>query len=218
MAKDWEGARAPATLPDRPWERLPDEPTKAYTWFSLYRDMDPKERSMSALATKHGRRSTEMFTTWSKRWRWVERVGAYDVWVDSIQREAQIEMLRDAGATRARLVLDGLELLHARLTGRDEIVDGDGVIVQPAVRAIDPSMLDAKDIAALGNMISKMQGLADEAAGTKPLSEQEVTVKLSFDLGGAQQVIEGKAIQVPAGTSRELPRGESDEPSVGDTA
>lgn len=215
MARDWQGARAPEELPEGAWERFDDEPPTAYTWFAAYRDMDPKERSMKVLAERN-ERGTAMFADWSKRWKWVERAAMFDAFMEEQHRQAQIDYVRRAGEQRAELVVKGLDMILARLTGRSAITDpASGEVVEPGVRAIDPSMLEARDLAALGNMLQKMQTNAEEAAGVKPLDEQSVAVKLSFDLGGVpgvgHTVVESLAEGTPA---RGLPRGEP-EPGEG---
>lgn len=217
MAKDWEGSRAPATLPDRCWERLEGETSKAYRWFLAYRDMDPRERSVPALAAQHGR-GTAMLTAWQNRWRWTDRVEAYDLFVEEVEREGQLDLIRQAGARRAEVMLSGLELIYARLVGRSGRVDPDtGEILETPVRAIDASLFDAKDLAALGGMIAKMQAAAEAAAGVGPLEEQQVSVKLAFDLGDTPQIghriVEGQAL--PPGTTGELTRGREPDEAAG---
>lgn len=213
------GARAPEVLPDQPWHRLPKEPPTAYHWFSLYRDMK-KPRSKRRLALENGRGSAAVLTDWSKRWKWTERVDALDAMLDAEHRAAQIEYVREAGRQRAQLVVETLDVILARLTGRAGEVDPDtGEVLTPGVRAIDPSMLDARDLAALGNMAQKMQTAAEEAAGVKPLDEQQVHVKLSFDLDGrpgvGHTVVEALGEPQPP---RELSRGEPEADRVGGEA
>lgn len=61
------------------WQRQPDETTKAYKAFTLYRDMGA-ERSLSKVREKLGRKSgyERQLQEWSSQHKWVERAAAYD--------------------------------------------------------------------------------------------------------------------------------------------
>lgn len=76
-----------------PWERQPDESAKAYEAFALYRDMG-SDRSQVKLAQKQGR-TTKTISEWSVRYNWVERVRAYDIWLERQARAAHIKEYKD---------------------------------------------------------------------------------------------------------------------------
>ncbi|QBS38735.1 hypothetical protein E1B22_12580 (plasmid) [Thermaerobacter sp. FW80] len=70
-----------------PWERLPGEPAKAYAYFRIYKEMPPSRRCLRRVAEKVLESSTRpvklnsALTTlkrYSTRWRWQERVAAWD--------------------------------------------------------------------------------------------------------------------------------------------
>ena len=66
-----------------PWERLGDEDIGAWTAFRLYRDLEPKERSLKRvqlalaqdLATPTSDRTLK---NWARRYSWLERAQAFD--------------------------------------------------------------------------------------------------------------------------------------------
>ena len=198
----------PAT---EPWLRLPRETSLAYQHFVKYREMDPIVRSCRRLAEEVGRKSPEQLFTWSRQWRWVERVRAWDDYCEEQGRIAQIEKIKAAGEIRADVVLQGLRALHDRLVGRTDVnVETGEIMVQ--VRPINPESLDAKDISALGNMLDKMQRSAEEAAGVRTQEPTKVDVRLAFDLEGGGPV--GHRV-VEAAHRKELGQG-GDQPMLED--
>ena len=76
-----------------PWEKQDGESTQAFEAFSEYRDMGPK-RSHAKVSAKLGK-STALLNRWSRRWKWVERVSAWDRELDKKNREAQIEAIKE---------------------------------------------------------------------------------------------------------------------------
>lgn len=196
----------PAVLPAQdPWKRLPGETALAYAWFVKYREMaDPARkigRSIIRLASDHGRKPESLYE-WSRRWRWQDRVVAWDEYADEESRQAQLAAMRKAGETRALVVLHGLEAIYARLAGRDGIIDAEtGEIVRDKVQALDPNRLDAKDLAALGQMLGKMEAMAEEALGITKGEDKPLNIRLSFDLapveiGSATRIITADPVRV----------------------
>jgi hypothetical protein len=78
------------------WDKLPEESSKAYEAFCVYRDMGT-ERSLVKAGEKLGK-SRILIEGWSAKYRWVERVGAYDSYLDQLKRK-----------TREREILEMLE-------------------------------------------------------------------------------------------------------------
>ena len=71
-----------------PWDRLPGESSKAYHHFCLYRDM-ALARSLRQMANVSGCTSQRrQLNRWSTRWRWVERCGQYD---DYLEHQARLQ-------------------------------------------------------------------------------------------------------------------------------
>lgn len=96
-----------------PWERQPDESTKAYEAFGIYRDMGT-ERSIAKVSEKLGK-SEALLERWSRTYDWVKRAAAWDLEAD---RLATKKLLNDIANMRARqrkqalkMQVKGLELL-----------------------------------------------------------------------------------------------------------
>lgn len=95
------------------WERQPSESHKAYEAFRIYRDMG-RDRSLvkvgQALGLKQVRKgTTNTFTdpggnvsVWSSRFRWVERVRAFEAYLDTILLAEQEKQMREAAASWVR--------------------------------------------------------------------------------------------------------------------
>ena len=80
-----------------PWERQPDETPKAFDAFTYYRDLDPANRSLAAVLFRPSIGSDRVqlgavgrVPHWSNRFRWAERVLAWDDFVDRESRRARI--------------------------------------------------------------------------------------------------------------------------------
>lgn len=109
----------------QPWERLPDESTKAFEAFVIYRDLGA-ERSLAKVAQEVGKSKT-LIERWSARDAWVKRVELWDVEQDRMhraylvahRRDTDRRQLRIANAMQAKLV-DSLARLDVnRLSPRD---------------------------------------------------------------------------------------------------
>lgn len=76
------------------WERLPDETPKAFIAFHIYRDTEPINRSIAKCveAQKYSKATSKirLWAVWSSKYRWVERVEAYDRYAD--ERALMIDM------------------------------------------------------------------------------------------------------------------------------
>lgn len=84
----------------KPWERLPDETTKQWEAFCVYRDLkninDPTSKRSLELAGQVLGKTKTTLEPWSSKNRWVERVDAWDAEQERIKREiAQKEMQED---------------------------------------------------------------------------------------------------------------------------
>lgn len=101
----------------RPWDLQPGETATGFDLFRFYRDAGPK-RSLRAVAV-FAERSEATIRALSSRHAWVDRVLAFDSWLD---RKAQDELLRDRTEMRrrhVRLAMEGQEKIAARLTNLD---------------------------------------------------------------------------------------------------
>lgn len=91
----------------QPWERQAKETDAAWRAFQVYRDLPhlppeerPESRSQRAVSTRlypgrsPGKGVVKELGGWSAKWRWVERVNAYDTHLDRQAQEALIAALK----------------------------------------------------------------------------------------------------------------------------
>jgi len=99
----------------RPWERMSGESAAAHSGFLVYRDCEPP-RSLTKAAQEMGRHPS-LLKRWSSRYRWRERVFAWDV---SQAREAEEALRRQREESLQRQARDAEQLQRlgmARLSG-----------------------------------------------------------------------------------------------------
>lgn len=83
-----------AELTSPAWERQPAEPDRAWEAFVVYRDAGNARSIPRAAQTLS--KSIPVLKPWSTRWRWGERVHAYDRHMDAIALEAREQATREA--------------------------------------------------------------------------------------------------------------------------
>lgn len=93
------------------WEQQDGEPSKAFFAFATYRDADPRHRSIKkcvkSLYGESPQRHVTLWERWSVRFSWVNRVKAYERYVDRNARKAVEEdhiEVRKRHITMARLL------------------------------------------------------------------------------------------------------------------
>lgn len=96
-----------------PWERQPEETTKAFEAFRVYRDLG-SERSIAKAGKQLGKNRVTL-EGWSSKFNWVERAAAWDAEQDRIARMEQIKAIkamrnRHAGMAKAMIVKAGRAL------------------------------------------------------------------------------------------------------------
>jgi len=103
---------------EQPWLRWPDESEQNYADFQCYRDLPPPRRTLAnAYKTSVGNPVAGQLpggkssapASWSgkqRKWRWIERVQAFDLWKEKSQLEAErdgtLEAWREMGERHAR--------------------------------------------------------------------------------------------------------------------
>jgi len=88
-----------------PWERQDDESSQAFEAFVAYRDMEA-DRSLVLAARKIGKHPS-MLARWSSQWRWVQRVAAYERFMDAQRVRVQVyerRKMNDRHASMSMLV------------------------------------------------------------------------------------------------------------------
>jgi hypothetical protein len=110
--------------PQALWEKLEGETPKAYRAFCIYRDEGPAKRSLrstAALFYDGSSANLAQIGRWSKKYRWVQRVAAFDLEQDRIAQQQRREMAEEA-RDRARR---GAQLLQSiALKGMTVINEG----------------------------------------------------------------------------------------------
>lgn len=188
------------------WERLTRESTKAYAHFVLYRDMGPERSLRKMLSDARTTSKLRQLQVWSSRWRWVERVQAYDDELDR-QLRAKNEQARKEMADR-----------HAKMA-----VLGQGTVLE-AFRRIKPENLTASQAVQWFDTLVKIERLSrgepteiqkSEHAGTLDIAaryrqmtpeERRAEIARIFreELGKKQEDAEALADQI-AGANEHVP-------------
>ena len=102
---------------EEPWLKWPDEPENDYARFQCFRDLPPPRRTLANAHLVHSggallgteeqaAKVPQAFHGLSRKWRWTERVRAYDVWKEKSQLEAErdgtLQAWREMGERHAR--------------------------------------------------------------------------------------------------------------------
>lgn len=99
MSLPLEQSSRTATTP-LAFEQQPKESSKAFAAFSLYLGLG-SERSIEIVRLKLGK-SSRLIQKWSSRWRWAERLRAYELHMAAIEREATEALARRTATERAK--------------------------------------------------------------------------------------------------------------------
>lgn len=119
---------------ENPWDRRPGETHYSYAQFLEYRDLGPLERSWGKIAKKHNKAITT-YSDWARVWRWKERAYAWDVYLESVAREAAIAAAREMGSRHARIAMTMLDKVEKRLGTFDPEKLGSQTLAQWAATA-----------------------------------------------------------------------------------
>ncbi len=164
-----EASRRPSRRPvalakDRkPYERQPRETDKAWQAFLTYRD-DPK-RTLAKAAAKLGK-SKQLIEQWNGRWRWRERVEAWDREQDDAGRNAKLDEIARMNRRQARLGRLMQKLARKGLEQRKEA----GEV---------PEVDDARKLADTGTRIERV-------ARGEPSEHHKVETTQSIVIGGKE--------------------------------
>lgn len=108
-----------------PWERLPNEPTKQYLAFCIYRDIG-LNRSILKVAKEwsEGGHASKL-KEWSSKYHWVERAASYDEHIDKIKRDNYEDIVQETiRETVARHTMES-KLFQTKVHERLETIDPD---------------------------------------------------------------------------------------------
>jgi hypothetical protein len=79
-----------ASIQQYSWQQQPGESPKAFQAFVVYRNMEPRERSISRVVSELNK-SRSLIGRWSSRWSWVERAQEWDDYQEMRRLEVRIE-------------------------------------------------------------------------------------------------------------------------------
>ena len=85
------------------WQQLPRETDKAYQAFVTYRNLDPKERSLTRVSSELAK-SIPLVKRWSSRWGWVERARDWDNYQEMRRLEKRIEEKQKMDENHLRVI------------------------------------------------------------------------------------------------------------------
>lgn len=110
----------------KPWDKDPDESSKRYFAFCLYRDMGANERSLSKVAKElagankmPARSRLKHLKEWSSEGKWVSRVEAWDVEQDRLARIAD----EQAKKKMKKRKLDTALLIYSKTLKRIQLLN-----------------------------------------------------------------------------------------------
>jgi hypothetical protein len=148
-----------------PWERQPEESAKAFAYFSIYRDLDPLERSIKAVAEKV-ERSYSTIEKACSRYGWVDRAKAWDAHCDEHKRKKRLKEVEKMNARHADLGLQLQGLGLERIAGRVDKSTGE---VKGKIKLED---IDASALVKLLDTGTKIERTARE------VPESSIAVKI----------------------------------------
>jgi hypothetical protein len=82
------------------------ESEAAYQAFTLYRDQTPGRRSITAVARECAK-NRSLIARWSARYEWLQRVAAYDAWIDAQRVATQVEAMTEMWRRQATMAMLG---------------------------------------------------------------------------------------------------------------
>ena len=83
-------AKANTTYTPKPWEKQPNETPRAFSFFQVYRDLKPDDRSTAKVAEILGKSKSAMEQHCTRNG-WVDRAAKWDDEQDRIKREADLK-------------------------------------------------------------------------------------------------------------------------------
>jgi hypothetical protein len=89
------------------WDRLENEPERAYRAFESYRNLPSGEQTLIAayrrhVGNPHAAKPSDTWSRWASQFAWRERAAAYDDHLASLRREAHEQVIKEEAAQQAR--------------------------------------------------------------------------------------------------------------------
>lgn len=143
------------------WEQLPNETAKAYSAFSLYRDLPPygeRARSIARVAQELGYADAQVPQKWSMKFNWVERSRAFDAY----QQARSLSIREVAHEAFAKTVIEGTTM---RVTAIHTLVDNQLRRLMKRQEDNPEEILDIKDLNQLARLVKVLDEVQRRAAG-----------------------------------------------------
>lgn len=116
------------------WDRLPGETDKAFEAFRIYLELGTRDRSYTNVAKALGRKSVRWLKTWGVKYKWGDRVAAWDDHCHAIRAEELEKAHRlDLEEVRGEL----LELHRKALKVSRQILDHCETVLASCVKLDD---------------------------------------------------------------------------------
>jgi hypothetical protein len=139
-----------------PWDKLPEETSRAYEAFCEYRDMGVGKRSVPKMAAALGV-NTSFITVWRQKFGWVARVEAWDAYQQRLADEAHDLAMQEAALLWERRRQKAAER-------KWDVSKKLASVVRRKLDSItDPSKIDINDLIKLATL---MNTLMDSALAT----------------------------------------------------
>jgi hypothetical protein len=89
------------------WDRLENEPERAYRAFESYRSLPSGERTLIAAYRQHvgnpqAVKPSDTWSRWSREFAWRERAGAYDAHIDRLREKSMEKVIQQQAEEQAR--------------------------------------------------------------------------------------------------------------------
>lgn len=194
-------------MPEK-WERQEGENARNYQIFAVYRDMGiTRSLSKVAKALQKPPRYLGQLTNLSAQYKWVDRVEAYDAYLDEERRKANLDGIRKMNEENILLAQMMRKLptvkLKALMTKLKAAVESDDPsLLEEAAKEI-PTYLVPQLAEAAYNLERRARGVNDkmemEATVTHKASADEVKEKLKAKLMGGKSDSSGPEETQPQG-------------------
>jgi len=162
------------------WERQKTDTDKSYSAFCVYRDMG-RDRSIRGVGRELGK-SKALIDRWSSKHDWVNRVNAYDDYLEAQQRNAYETSVTDAKAKHVAGMVKRVSKLyeqwdtayeHSKLLAVKRTIERDGKTIEITALDTDDQHRFAKWLADIDSLARRQYEMPDRYTHQK----QDVEIK-----------------------------------------
>jgi len=150
-----------------PWNQLPEEGGKAFAAFQVYRELGPWERSMNRVRVELGRPESYLrsLQSWSSKYRWVDRVRAWDQHLDGVKRRKVEKELEGMAERHVALATRVQQLIELKLSATLRKVNAE--LSRTGGSDFDVAGLSINQLAPLVRVATDLERLARGEATTR---------------------------------------------------